>query len=92
MRVRSMLSFSAGAAMGAGWMYLKDPEHGGDRRRELRRDALRRVRSTALGAAGDLRRRGEELALAAVAGFEQGRTREQADHEAADRHLRSVGS
>ena len=88
MRVRSLMTFSTGAALGAGWMYLKDPEHGLERRRELRRDALRRARSGAVGAATDLRKRGEEIILAAVSGFEQGRTARPAD----DPRLRSVGS
>ncbi|MFA9445960.1 hypothetical protein [Egicoccus sp. AB-alg6-2] len=90
MRLRSMMTFSAGAALGAGWMYLKDPEHGVERRRELRREALRKARSGAVAAAGDLRRRGEEVVFAAVAGFEQGRVPRHGE-DAADRHLRSVG-
>jgi hypothetical protein len=88
MRVRSLVSFGAGAAIGAGWMYLRDPEHGDARRRELRREAFRRARAGAVGAAGDLRRRGEEVVYAAVAGFEQGRAERDGG---ADRHLRSVG-
>lgn len=92
MRVRSMVTFSVGAALGAGWMYLKDPEHGPDRRRELRREALRKARAGAAGAARDLRHKGEEIVLAAVAGFEQGRTEQRPAPTAADRRLRSVGS
>ena len=92
MRVRSMVTFSAGAALGAGWMYLKDPEHGPDRRREFRREALRKARSGAAGAARDLRAKGEDVVLAAVAGFEQGRTQHRPGTAGADRRLRSVGS
>lgn len=88
-----MVTFSTGAALGAGWMYLKDPEHGPDRRRELRREALRKARSGAVGAARDVRSRGEEMFLAAVAGFEQGRTQQHpGPGDAPDRRLRSVGS
>ncbi|MFA9429563.1 hypothetical protein [Egicoccus sp. AB-alg2] len=92
MRVRSLITFSTGAAVGAGWMYLRDPEHGSARRRELRREALRRARAGAVGAAADLRRRGEEVVFAAVAGFEQGRHQPRSGRTDADRHLRSVGS
>jgi len=88
--VRSLLTFSTGAALGAGWMYLRDPEHGPQRRRDVRRAALRRARAGAVGAAGDLRRRGEEVVLAAVAGFEQGRHGRRGGQVDDDRHLRSV--
>lgn len=91
MRVRSLVTFSAGAALGAGWMYLKDPDYGPDRRRELRREAWRMARTGAAGAARDLRHRGEEVLLAAVAGFEQGRTDHRREPAATDRRLRSVG-
>jgi hypothetical protein len=87
-----MVTFSAGAALGAGWMYLKDPEHGPDRRRDLRREALRKARSGAAGAARDVRVKGEEVLLAAVAGFEQGRTQHRPGPGGADRRLRSIGS
>lgn len=43
MRVRSLLAMSTGAALGAGAMYLFDPEVGEDRRRDARRHALREL-------------------------------------------------
>jgi len=54
MRVRTLLTFAAGAAAGAGATYLLDPEAGPQRRREVRRDALRQARdaATAVGRAG----------------------------------------
>jgi hypothetical protein len=73
MRARTVVSFAAGAAAGAGWMYLKDPDHGPARRRDVRRQALRQARMGAVGLARQGRRRAEDLALAAVAGFAQGR-------------------
>jgi hypothetical protein len=73
MRVRTLLSFASGAAVGAGWMYLADPDHGPVRRRELRRSALRQARHQAVALAGEARRRAEEFAYAAAAGYEQGR-------------------
>ncbi len=76
MRVRTLLTLTTGAAAGAGAMYLLDPEHGADRRRQARRSALRQARSRAVGLAGDSRRHVAELAGAAVAGYRQ--TREEA--------------
>jgi hypothetical protein len=76
-RVRTLLSFASGAALGAGWMYLADPEHGPARRREARRNALRQARHGAVAVAAEARRRAEELALAAAAGYQQGRVTER---------------
>ena len=73
MRVRTMLTWTTGAAMGAGVMYLLDPEHGPARRREARHQAARQARQGVVRAALDARRRGEEVALAAVAGYQQSR-------------------
>jgi hypothetical protein len=78
-RVRTLLSFASGAALGAGWMYLADPDHGPDRRREARRTALRRARHGVVAAAVEARRRAEEVALAAVAGYQQGRVEQGAE-------------
>lgn len=77
MRVRTLLTWSTGAAIGAGAMYLFDPEHGRARRREARREAARQARDGVVRAALDARRHAEEVALAAVAGYQQSR------HEAA---------
>ena len=54
-RVRSMMAMSTGAALGAGAMYLFDPEVGDRRRREVRRSATR-----------ELARRGAEVASRGV--------------------------
>ena len=43
MRVRSMMAMTTGAALGAGAMYLLDPDAGDQRRREVRRSALREL-------------------------------------------------
>jgi hypothetical protein len=76
-RIRSIVSFSTGAVLGAGAVYLLDPDHGPDRRRDARGQAVRRARGGATSALVDGRRRAEELVLAAVRGFEQGRTASQ---------------
>ncbi len=73
MRVRTVLTLTTGAALGAGAMYLLDPEHGPERRRDARRNALRHARQGAVQAAIDGRRRAEELALSAVAGYREAR-------------------
>lgn len=73
MRVRTVLTWATGAAMGAAAMYLMDPQHGPQRRAEARREALRQARSGAVVAATEARRRAEEMAVAAVAGYRQAR-------------------
>lgn len=77
MRPRTLLTFTAGVATGAGWMYLSDPEHGPRRRRDARREAVRRARAGAVELAADTRRRAEEVTRAAVAGYQQGRSGEE---------------
>jgi hypothetical protein len=78
-RIRTLLTLSTGAAVGAGAMYLFDPEHGPVRRREARRSAARSAREGAVRAAFDARERAEALAAAAVAGYHQARAAEVAD-------------
>jgi hypothetical protein len=73
MRLRTLFSFVSGAAVGAGWMYLADPDHGHARRREMRRSALRQARHGVVALAAEARRRAEGYAQAAVAGYQQGR-------------------
>jgi hypothetical protein len=73
MRLRTLFSFVSGAAVGAGWMYLADPDHGPARRREMRRSALRQARHGIVVLAGEARRRAEGYARAAVTGYQQGR-------------------
>jgi hypothetical protein len=80
MRLRTLFSFVSGAAVGAGWMYLADPDHGPARRREMRRSALRQARQGIVVLAAEARRRAEEYARAAVTGYQQGRV----DAEPAD--------
>jgi hypothetical protein len=72
-RIRTLLTLATGASAGAGAMYLLDPDHGEGRRRHARRQAIRSARSGAVSAAADARRRAEELAVAAVAGYHQAR-------------------
>jgi hypothetical protein len=72
-RVRTLAALTTGAALGAGSMYLMDPEHGELRRREARREAARQVRDGTVRAALDAKRRAEEVALAAVSGYQQAR-------------------
>jgi len=73
-RIRTVLAMTTGAALGAGWMYLLDPDHGEQRRREARREAAHQVRDGAVRAALDAKRRVEDVALAAVSGYHEGRT------------------
>jgi gas vesicle protein len=72
-RVRSLVTLGTGAALGAGAMYLLDPEHGVERRREARRSALREARRGAVRAVTRAAQRTEEAALAAVAGYAEAR-------------------
>lgn len=75
MRVRTLLALTTGAALGAGSMYLLDPEHGEARRREARREAAHQLRDGAARAAVEAKRRAEEVVVAAVAGYQQARER-----------------
>lgn len=72
MRVRTLVTFVSGAAAGAGTVYLLDPEHGPERRRQALRSAGVQARRGAARAVVDVRRRVEEVAAAAVAGYRQG--------------------
>jgi hypothetical protein len=89
-RVRTLFSFASGAAFGAAWMYLADPEHGPARRREARRNALRQARQGAVVLATDARRRAEQFAFAAVAGYQQGRVEGRPEGDDALPSLRAV--
>jgi gas vesicle protein len=72
-RIRTLLTLGTGAAIGASAMYLLDPEHGPARRREARRTAAVQARDGALRTVTEARRRAEEAAGAAVAGFQDAR-------------------
>lgn len=71
MRIRTLLAFGMGAAVGAGVSYLGDPDHGPVRRVEARRWALAqgRQQATAAAAAGLQAARG--YAVAAADGFRE---------------------
>ena len=74
MRVRTVVTFAAGAATGAGVMYVFDPEAGAGRRRELRRDALQQAREGAVAAGKAGRQLATDLGTAAVDGYRQARS------------------
>jgi gas vesicle protein len=73
-RIRTLFTFGAGAAVGASAMYLLDPEHGVERRREARRTAAAQAREGTVRAVSEARRRAEEVTVSAVAGFQEART------------------
>ena len=73
MRVRTAVTFAAGAAAGAGAMYLLDPLAGEARRREFRRDAFRRAKQGAVVVAKGGADLTKELAQAAAQGYQQAR-------------------
>lgn len=83
--IRRLLTFWLGAAFGAGVVYLFDPEHGPQRRRQARRQALAQARVGAVAALRNGRASAGELARAAVAGYQASRS-EPAGGE--DRSLR----
>lgn len=72
MRIRTMLAFGLGAALGAGVTYLGDPDHGDDRRVQARRWAMARGREQATVALTGAVRAGRTYALAALEGFREG--------------------
>jgi hypothetical protein len=71
-------------------MYLADEEHGPARRRDLRRTALRQARQGAVSLAADAKRRAEEFAYAAAAGYQQGRVEARPEDGHAVLTLRAV--
>ncbi|MFO7960604.1 MAG: hypothetical protein R6U94_06640 [Nitriliruptoraceae bacterium] len=73
MRVRTMLTFAAGAAAGAGATYLLDPEAGQFRRREFRRDALSQAKDTTVAVGKGGATLTADLARSAVDGYRQAR-------------------
>lgn len=72
MRIRTMLAFGLGAAVGAGATYLGDPDHGEGRRVEARRWAVARGREQAVTALSATGRAVRTYALAAIEGFREG--------------------
>lgn len=85
MRIRTLFTFGAGAAVGASAMYLLDPEHGVERRRQARRTAAAQAREGTVRAVAEARRRAEEVAVSAVAGFQDARTTDGRDASPAER-------
>lgn len=79
MRIRTWLAMGFGAAMGAGAVYLFDPEHGESRRREARVRARARADRELRDLAADAARQARVVVREARAGFEQSRAREDAE-------------
>jgi hypothetical protein len=73
MRLRTYLSMAVGAGIGAGAMYLLDPDSGERRRRELRRDAYTHVKEGAVTATKAGVELSRDLTSAAVDGYREGR-------------------
>lgn len=73
MRIRTWLAMAFGAVVGAGSVYLFDPDHGRTRRRtaagRARRGAAKRARGVAAGAA----RQARSMAVEARRGFSEER-------------------
>lgn len=74
MRIRTLLAACAGAAVGAGAVYLGDPEHGRQRRGEARSWAVAQGRQRATAAVGAAARSARSYASAAVEGYREART------------------
>ncbi len=73
MRVRTVVTLAAGAAAGAGVMYLLDPDAGEARRREFRKDALHQAKDGVLAAGKGGAQLVSEVTQAAVEGYRQAR-------------------
>lgn len=71
MRIRTLLAFGLGTAVGAGVGYLGDPDHGGARRVDARRWALTRGRQQGAVVAGTALQATRTWATAAVEGFRE---------------------
>lgn len=71
MRVRTVVTLAAGAATGAGVMYLLDPDAGEARRREFRRDALQQAKEGLVAAGKGGAKLASELTHEAVEGYRQ---------------------
>jgi len=72
-RVRTVVTFAAGTAAGAGVMYLLDPDAGEGRRRELRRDAVQQAKEGLVAAGKGGAQLATELVRAAAEGYRQAR-------------------
>lgn len=74
MRIRTLLAFGAGAAVGAGAVYLGDPDHGRQRRGEARSWAAAQGRARARTAAAGAARSVRSYAQAALEGYQEAST------------------
>ncbi|MEX2551159.1 MAG: hypothetical protein WD638_13115 [Nitriliruptoraceae bacterium] len=72
-RIRTLFTFSVGVAAGAGAMYLFDPEHGEERRRQARRDAAQRARHGAARATTEAKHLVRDVTGSAIEGFKEAR-------------------
>lgn len=73
MRIRTWLAMAFGAAVGAGGVYLFDPDHGRARRRAAVRGARRGAVNRARGAAAGAARQARSMAVEARRGFAEER-------------------
>lgn len=71
MRIRTLLAFTFGAAAGAGMVWLGDPDHGPERRREARRWAYAQGRTRVRAAATRALRSVRVAGQAAAEGFRE---------------------
>lgn len=69
MRIRTVLALATGMALGAGGVYLLDPEHGETRRRDAAERAREAAAAEARRRAAELRDQGVELVRAARSGY-----------------------
>lgn len=74
MRIRTMLAFGLGAAVGAGATYLGDPDHGVQRRAEAGRWAVARGREQAVTILAAGVQASRTYVSAALEGFREGTT------------------
>jgi hypothetical protein len=79
MRIRTVLAFSTGLAVGAGVSYLADPDHGPQRRDEARSWAWQQGRAQAANAATGAAGAAISYLEAAVDGFLESSRRESVD-------------
>lgn len=76
MRIRTILAFGVGAAVGAGVTYLGDPDHGDHRRAEAGRWAVTRARQQAATVMARALRAARTYVSAAIEGFREGTVEE----------------
>ncbi len=74
MRIRTLLAFTFGAATGAGMVWLGDPDHGAERRREARRWAYAQGRAQVRTAATRALQSARAAGQAAAEGFRETRS------------------